>query len=108
MNISSGRRELAREKSTHTRRIAPTWVRIAPTEKHLHGTAGTVMPAAGLCVSFVAYALPVDPRLSMWLSTTACISSMPGIDGFLGSKHDGFSAMCPMKPRMKAWRSSVA
>ena len=104
----AGHEKPSREISTHTNRLAPTWMGKALTEKHPHGTAGTVVPAAGPCVSFVAYALPVDPRLSMWLSTTAWISSMPGIDGFLGSKHDGFSAMCPMKPRMKAWRSSVA
>ena len=50
-------------------------------------------PFERVCSMVGAYALFELPRLSMWLATTAWISAMPGLDGFLGSKQSGFSAM---------------
>lgn len=49
--------------------------------------------AFGKALDLRIYALWEEPRLSMWEDTTATISSMPGPDGFFGSKFSGCSAM---------------
>ena len=56
--------------------------------------AASVWDAAfGKALDLRIYALWEEPRLSMWEDTTATISSMPGPDGFFGSKFSGCSAM---------------
>lgn len=60
------------------------------TEKAASASADT---AFGKALDTGSYALWEEPRLSMWEDTTAMISSMPGPDGFFGSKFSGCSAM---------------
>ena len=79
-----------------TKKVAKGIVPFATSDKNgPEGTQafGPVLVSMGLAERRPAYALWLEPRLSMWLDTMATISSMPGLLGFLGSKQSGLAAM---------------